>query len=168
MSEISSVKLESSELWPEVMVRKEQLRATIAIAAIAACYYSTSKELGLSGPTGDLMHAIGVLLVSFWGFYLILIAAATANDLRILPVSEDICRRLRRVAHLFYGLGVAAVLFIILFFAAVQLPAIAGWVWKLIQSNETLIVVLDIATVLFVSFGVLPAWPEYLNRHLTK
>lgn len=159
-----------SRLWSVENIRKEQLRATIAIAAVAACYYSKSL-ISSQVWIGQLFLLSGILLVVLWGMYLILISASTASDLRIAPLrvllDENSCDFLARCAHLFYGGGVLLVLFIISIFGLDQLPSALDLIYKLVSGNQILVLGLGTATCLFVAIWILPRLDD-LDRWLTK
>jgi hypothetical protein len=169
MAGIASRKLES-KLWSEETVRKEQLRATIAIAAIAACYYSMN-FISEKTWVGQLLRVCGVLLVIFWGAYLMFISAATVSDLRIALLralfDENICRSLAGCAHVFYGIGVVLLLVIIFFFSMDQLPSVADWFYGIVTGSFLTTMSSAIAVWAYFAFRILPRL-ENLNRRLGR
>jgi len=132
---------QSGKVWTGTEIKMEQLRAALAIATIASCYYAGS--LPLPGEnTKSILTAFGGLLSAFWFLYFLLISSSTIHDISLendpgfveIFFSERNCQVLKQFGHMVYILGSLAVISIVLMIPLfVILFVILGFAWSLLR-----------------------------------
>jgi hypothetical protein len=103
---------QTNKIWSDREIKREQLRATLAIATIAACYYAGSLPL-LVQSARALLTVLGGLLVVFWAPYFGLMSFSIVYDINLeqnhrfleFIFSERICRSLRELGNISFILG---------------------------------------------------------------
>jgi len=100
------------KVWSDEEIRMEKLRATLAIATIAACYYAESLPLPGLG-TRELLAFFGGLLLVCWILYFGFACFSTVHDIGLgedwqfitVLLSAGNCRRLKTAGHIAFSFG---------------------------------------------------------------
>lgn len=129
---------QTNKIWSDGGIRREQLRATLAIATIAACYYARS--LPFPGPTiSALLTVFGGVLLLFWVLYFGFMSFSIVYDINLeqnhrfleFIFSERICRSLKELGNISFILGsflavslVVAIVLVIVLGPVLSLPVL--------------------------------------------
>jgi hypothetical protein len=125
MADSESNQQKHDGLWSKDATRKEQLRVALAIAAIAASYYSSYMLMpDIFSATRTVLNLVGAILVICWILYFVLAAVATLDDLHFRFFDEGRCRYMLELAHLFYYVGAVCTLVVFVAYAALVIVLI--------------------------------------------
>lgn len=106
--------------WTDNELRKEQVRATLALGGIAVVYYLTKAfeiPLEIYPPSNlcELFHwnvakiDLGRPLVSWFGLYVLATIVAMSDDMMNRHLWREICKSAKAAGHLSYFVAVAII-----------------------------------------------------------